>query len=37
MKKLMLLAALTLGIASIVSADIPWPVCDPCPSVASTR
>jgi hypothetical protein len=37
MKKMLLLAALTLGIASIVSADIPWPVCDPCPSVTAAR
>jgi hypothetical protein len=37
MKKLLLLAALTLGLAGIVSADFPWPVCDPCPSVDVSR
>ncbi len=31
MKRLILLALLTLGIASTVSADIPWPTCGPCP------
>jgi hypothetical protein len=30
-KRIVLAAVLALGIASTVSADIPWPQCLPCP------
>jgi hypothetical protein len=29
-KRLLLIAVITLGIASSVSADMPWPECFPC-------
>lgn len=37
MKKIALLAALVFGLASAVSADIPWPLCYPCPAQDSGK
>lgn len=37
MKKALLLAALVLGLVSTIAADIPWPVCLPCPETNSGR
>lgn len=36
-KRLVLAAVLALGLASIVSADVPWPSCYPCPSTPPNR
>jgi hypothetical protein len=30
MKRILLIAVITLGIATTVSADMPWPECFPC-------
>ncbi len=31
MKKALLLAALVFGLVSTIAADMPWPICLPCP------
>lgn len=37
MKRLLLLTAMLLGLVGVVSADIPWPGCDPCPAPTFLR
>lgn len=32
LKKILLISAIALGLASTVSADMPWPDCWPCKS-----